>query len=524
MTHTPVDAPRSGAGDAPVDALADLAIIGSGSGNTLVTPFWEGRRVVIAESGVFGGTCLNVGCIPTKMFVRPATLARSPEEAARLGVTLHTEGVDWPAIRDRIFGRIDPISASGERYRRDEQPHVELISQRVRLDGTHAIVAEDGTRVAARQLVIAAGSRPVIPDVPGIELPEVHTSETVMRLPELPTRVLVIGGGAIASEFASIFSGLGSEVIQVHRRGRLLSHAETEIAERFTEAVGRRWDLRLNSAVRRIDPAADGDGVVVELKAALDGADAGAGSGTAGGAEVAGPGTAGGAEVAGSGSAGERVQVDVVLVAIGRRPNSDLVGAAEAGLDLHPDGRIAVDAEQRVLAGGVPVPGLYALGDVCTLFKLKHVANHEARVVAHNLEHPEDLRAARHEAVPEAIFSAPEVATVGETEAEAAARIGAEHVTAFTQQYGDTAYGWALEDTEGLCKVIADRRDGRVLGAHIVGHEASMLIQLPVMAMSFGIDAHTAARGQYWPHPSLMEVVENALLGLDVPRGDRPPL
>ncbi|SJN08643.1 NADPH-dependent mycothiol reductase Mtr [Leucobacter sp. 7(1)] len=484
------------------DNPVDLAIIGSGSGNTLVTPFWEDRRVVIAESGVFGGTCLNVGCIPTKMFVRPASLARAPEEAARLGVTLHTEAVDWPAIRDRIFGRIDPISASGERYRRDEQAHVELISQRVRLDGTHAIVAEDGTRVAARQLVIAAGSRPVLPEFPGIGLPEVHTSETVMRLAELPTRVLVIGGGAIASEFASIFSGLGSEVIQVHRRAHLLSHAEPEIAERFTEAAGRRWGLRLSSAVRRIDPADDGDGVVVELKAATDEAKSASGSGTA----------------------SERVQVDIVLVAIGRRPNSDLVGAAEAGLDLHPDGRIAVDAEQRVLSGGAPVPGLYALGDVCTPFKLKHVANHEARVVAHNLEHPDDLRAARHEAVPEAIFSAPEVATVGETQAEAAARIGAEHVTAFTKQYGDTAYGWALEDTEGLCTVVADRRNGQVLGAHIVGHEASMLIQLPVMAMSFGIDAHTVARGQYWPHPSLMEVVENALLGLDVPRGERPPL
>lgn len=489
------------------DDTVDLAIIGSGSGNTLISPFWEGKRVVIAEAGIFGGTCLNVGCIPTKMFVRPATLARSPEEAARLGVTMRTEAVDWPAIRDRVFGRIDPISASGERYRRDEQSHVALVSQRVRLDGTHAFVAEDGTRVAAKQLVIAAGSRPVIPDIPGVDLPQVHTSETVMRLDELPARVLVLGGGAIASEFASIFSGLGSEVTQVHRRERLLSHSDAAVAERFTEAAGRRWGLRLSRTVVGIEPASDGVGVIAKLGVS----DSEAGSGTQLGA-------------ASDGIEPEHVHADIVLIAIGRRPNSDLVGAEEAGLDVHPDGRIAVDAEQRVLADGLPVPGLYALGDVCTPLKLKHVANHEARVVAHNLEHPDELRAASHRAVPEAIFSDPEVATVGETEAAAIARLGADRVTTYTQTYGDTAYGWAMEDTEGIFKVVADRENGQLLGAHVVGHEASILIQVAVMAMSFGIDAYTAARGQYWPHPALTEVAENALLGLEVPRGARPPL
>ena len=476
----------------------DLAIIGSGSGNSLVTPFWDDRRVVIAEQGVFGGTCLNVGCIPTKMYVRPAAIARGPEEGARIGVTQRTESVDWPGIRDRVFGRVDAISAAGERYRRDELDHVELISQRVRLTGTHGFVADDGTRVEARQLVIAAGSRAVIPDIPGIDLPQVHTSDTVMRLPELPRRVLVIGGGYIAAEFANIFSAFGSEVVQVHRGDVLLKHADADIAQRFTAEAQRRWDLRLAQTVARIAPGEDG-GVVADLVSA-----------DAAGAADAAP--------------ADRVAVDVVLVAVGRIPNSDRVGAAEAGLDLHDDGRIAVDACQRVLSGGVPVPGLYALGDISSSAQLKHVANHEARVVAHNLEHPDDLRASRQDGIPSAVFTDPEVAQVGLTEAQAIADIGAEHVTAKLQQYGDTAYGWALEDRTGVCKVIADRRDGRILGAHIMGYQASNLIQVIITAMSFGIDAHTAARGQYWIHPALMEVVENALLGLDVPEGERPPL
>lgn len=480
----------------------DLAIIGSGSGNTLISEFWENKHVVLADGGIFGGTCLNVGCIPTKMFVRPAALARAPEEAARLGVTLRTEAVDWPSIRDRVFGRIDPISAAGARFRRDEQPHVELIGEYVTLTGPHSFRTPDGREVAADQLVIAAGSRSVLPDIPGITLPQVHTSDTIMRLDELPARVLVIGGGAIANEFASVFSGLGSQVVQVHRRDLLLTHADAEIAKGFTTAAGIRWDLRTRRVVKGVTPASDGSGVVVELgPAAADGS----------------------AATAALDAAPERVAVDIVLVAIGRKPNTDLVGAAAAGLDVHPDGRIAVDAQQRVLAGGVPVPGVFALGDICSPYKLKHVANHEARVVAHNLEHPDDLRAASHAAVPEAIFSDPEVATVGETEAAAVARLGAGRVTAYTQTYGDTAYGWAMEDTEGIFKLVADRSTGQILGAHVMGHEASMLVQSAVTAMSFGIDAYTAARGQYWPHPGLVEVVENAFLGLDVPRGEHPP-
>lgn len=469
---------------------ADLAIIGSGSGNSLVTPFWDDRRVVIAERGVFGGTCLNVGCIPTKMYVRPAALARSTEEAARLGVVLRTEAVDWPGIRDRIFGRIDAISAAGERYRAEELDHVDLVSQEVRLSGPRSFVAQDGTRVEAEQLVIAAGSRPVIPDIPGIGLPRVHTSDTVMRLDAQPRRVLIIGGGYIACEFAGIFSGLGSEVVQVVRGDALLRGLDAEISERFTAEAARRWEVRLGHEVRGIE--ASGDGVLAELVPS--------------GAVTGGP-------------TGERIAADVVLVAVGRIPNSDLVGAAEAGLDLHPDGRIAVDGFQRVLSGGEPVPGLYALGDISSPHQLKHVANHEARVVAHNLEHPGELRRSMQEVVPSAVFSDPELAQVGLTEREAIDRIGAEHVTVKTQRYGDTAYGWAMEDSIGVFKAVADRRDGRILGAHAMGYQASNLIQAIVTAMSFGIDAHTAARGQYWIHPALMEVVENALLGLDVPRG-----
>ena len=480
----------------------DLAIIGSGSGNSLITPYWDDKQVALADkgipaSGAFGGTCLNVGCIPTKMFVRPAALARGPEEAGRLGVEQHTVSSDWPAIRDRIFSRIDAISSGGRQYRED-LTNVHLISEAITLTGTKSFRTDSGAEVEAEQMVIAAGSRPVLPPVPGIELPQVHTSETIMRVEELPQRILIIGGGYIACEFAGIFAGLGSEVIQVNRSIGLMSALDEEIAAAYSEQAQKNWTVKYQRTLAAVEERSSE-------------AEAGAAAGVT-------------AHLVTSDGREEQYDVDVVLVAIGRTPNSDLVGAAEAGLDVLADGRIAVDEHQRVLSAGEPVEGLYALGDVSSEAMLKHVANHEARVVAHNLEHPDDLRSPRMHGVPSAVFSHPEIAQVGLTERQAAQAVGAENVTTKTQRYGDTAYGWAMEDEYGLMKVVADRRNGMILGGHAMGYQSSNLIQPIVHAMSFGQDAYTAVRGQYWIHPALMEVTENALLGLDVPVPDDAPL
>lgn len=477
--------------------LYDLAIIGSGSGNSLITPHWDDKRVALADKGIeptgaFGGTCLNVGCIPTKMFVRPSALARVPEEAARVGVEQHTTAADWPAIRDRIFGRIDSVSDAGRQYR-EGLDNVDLYSETVSLTGPKSFRTASGAEVEAEQLVIAAGSRPQLPQVPGIDLPEVHTSDTIMRIDQLPKKVLIIGGGYIACEFAGIFSGLGSEVVQVNRSQGLMNQLDDDIAAAYSRQAQKNWTVLYERTLGEVERRPDGAAGVTAHMVTSDGRH-------------------------------EQHHADVILVAIGRTPNTDLVGAAEAGLDVLPDGRLAVDEHQRVLMEGRSVPGLYAMGDISSEPMLKHVANHEARVVAHNLENPGDLRRARTFAVPSAVFSHPEIAQVGMTQGQAEEAIGAENVTTKTQTYGDTAYGWAMEDEYGLMKVIADRRDGTILGGHAMGYQSSNLIQPIIHAMSFGQDAYTAARGQYWIHPALMEVTENALLGLDVPVPEGAPL
>jgi mycothione reductase len=446
----------------------DLAIIGSGSGNSVLSPELDGWRVAIIEDGIFGGTCLNVGCIPTKMFVYAADVADTVRRASRYGVDASIQDVRWPDIRDRVFGRIDPISAGGRDYRAHGATTT-LFESTARFTGPRELSLATGERITAERIVIAAGSRAVVPPVVADSGVPYYTSDTIMRLDALPRRLAILGGGYIAAEFAHVFSALGVEVTVISRSAPLLRHLDTELAERFTGIASERWDVRLGaevSALMRTEA-----GVRLEL------------------------------------TDGTGLDADALLVAAGRVSNGSRLNAAAAGVELHPDGRVVVDEFQRTTAEGV-----WALGDVSSDYQLKHVANHEARVVAHNLAHPDDLVASDHRFVPSAVFTDPQLASVGLTEQQARSR-GIDHVTA-VQAYGDTAYGWAMEDTTSICKLIAEPASGRLLGAHLMGPQASTLIQPLIQAMSLGLDARELARSQYWIHPALSEVIENALLKL----------
>lgn len=465
----------------------DLIIVGSGSGNSILTEEYQDLNVAIVEPGTFGGTCLNVGCIPTKMYVYPATVAAEVKDAARLGVEASVNSVDWPAIRDRIFGRIDAISEGGLEYR-ESMENVTVIREYVHFVEPMVLETDSGERITAPQIVLANGSRVQLPDVPGIDLPGVHTSDTVMRLDELPESIIVVGGGYIAAEFCHVFNGLGSQVTQLNRSERLLRQHDDTIAERFKREAAKQWDLQLNRSITGIERTADGK---LKVTAAASDDSLETWEGTA----------------------------DVVLVATGRVPNSDTLNPEAANLDVYDSGLLAVDEYQRVLSDGRPVDGLWALGDVCSPYQLKHVANAEARTVTHNVVHPDDLEATDHRFVPSAVFTEPQIATVGMTEQQA--RIWAEQngteITVKEQNFGDVAYGWAMDDSVGICKLIADKNTGLLLGAHLIGKDSSNLVQPLIQGMSFGQTAHEMARGQYWIHPALAEVVENALLGLDVP-------
>ena len=450
----------------------DLIIIGSGAGNSIPEEFAD-WKIALVERGVFGGTCLNVGCIPSKMFVLPADLATSARNSDKLGIDLSFNGADWPGIRDRVFGRIDPIAAGGEEYRASGTPNVELIQGTARFTG-HKQLDVDGRAITAERIMVATGSRAVMPPIPGLaDGPDgqpsgvrVHTSDTIMRLETLPERLAVIGGGFIAAELGHVFSGYGSKVTLFNRSNTLLRTADGEIARRFTEVFGRRVDLRLGHVPERVEQV--GDTIHIHVN-------------------------------------GEIVEADELLVATGRVPNADLVAAADGGLELHDDGRIKVDKTMAT-----SVDGVWAIGDVANAYQLKHLANAEAKVAFWNMRNPDDQKTVDYRAVPQAVFSNPQTASVGLTEEQATAD-GIDFVVGM-RDYGGTAYGWAMEDSDSFAKVLIDRQSGLLIGAHILGAQAASLIQPLIQAMQFGQTAETVANEVFYIHPALTEVVENALL------------
>jgi mycothione reductase len=454
----------------------DIAIIGTGSGNSILDDRYAGKRAAICEQGTFGGTCLNVGCIPTKMLVYAAEVAQTIRHAARFGVDAHIDGVRWDDIVSRVFGRIDPIALSGENYRRSA-PNIDVYGRHTRFgpvqaDGRYLLHTDAGAEFTAEQVVIAAGARPLIPPAIRASGVDYHTSDTVMRIAELPEHLVIVGSGYVAAEFAHIFSALGARVSMVIRGSTLLRQYDDTVCERFTRIAASKWEVHTHRTV--VGAHNRGSGVAVEL------------------------------------DNGRRIDADLILVATGREPNGDLLDAEQAGIDVD-NGRVVVDEYQRTTARGV-----FALGDISSPHQLKHVANHEARVVQRNLRCDWDDTASMavtdHRYVPSAVFTDPQLAAVGLTENQAIAQ--GFDISVAVQDYAGVAYGWAMEDTTGFVKLIADRSSGRLLGAHIMGHQASSIIQPLIQAMSFGLTAPEMARGQYWIHPALPEVVENALFSL----------
>ncbi|WP_040282406.1 mycothione reductase [Tessaracoccus massiliensis] len=453
----------------------DLVVIGSGSGNSLIDERFEKWNIALIDRDeTFGGTCLNRGCIPTKMFVLPADLAAAPREAARLGVDLEYKGSDWKAIRDRIFGRIDPISAGGLDWR-ERSENVTVFRDEARFVGDRTLQVGD-TQISADRVVIATGSRPRELHVPGIDdvRDRIYTSDTIMRIDERPRRLVILGGGFVATEFAHVFASLGTEVTLINRSDVLLRGHDAEISEQFANQLGRRVQIRLNQRLSAFEDSGDGGVTVVTTDR--------------NGIEY-------------------EYFADAVLVAVGRVRNSDTLDPAAGGIEMRETGQIRVDAQQRTSATGV-----WAIGDVSSGHLLKHVANAEMRTVQHNLLHPDQPVETDHRYVPHAVFSDPQVAAVGATEEQLKAW-GLPYVCA-RQRYADVAYGWALEDEGHFVKLLADPTNGHLLGAHIIGPQAPTLIQPLIQAMSFGQRVDEMARGQYWIHPALPEVVENALLGL----------
>ncbi|HXG53060.1 MAG TPA: glutathione-disulfide reductase [candidate division Zixibacteria bacterium] len=416
----------------------DLFTIGAGSGGVRASRVSAayGARVAIAEERYLGGTCVNAGCIPKKLLVYAAQFSEDFEDAAAFGWTVGERRIDWARLianKDREIARLNGV------YRKLlEDTGVTVMEGRARLLGPHAVEI-GGRRVTARYILVAVGSWPVVPAVPGAEL--AITSNEAFHLPALPGKVVIVGGGYIAVEFAGIFHGLGAKVVLVHRGPALLRGFDEDIRCSLGEEMAKRGiDLRFNVRVERIESRGGG------LRVAL--------------------------------SSGAVVEADRVLYATGRAPNTRGLGLEEAGVALKPNGAVAVDDYSRT-----SVESVYAIGDCTDRMMLTPVAIAEGRAVAETLFNQNPMRPS-YANVPTAVFSTPSVGTVGLTEGDARERYG--EIDVFRTSFRPLKHTLTGRDERTMMKIVVDRRTDRVLGCHMVGEEAGEIIQGFAVAMNCG--------------------------------------
>jgi mycothione reductase len=450
----------------------DLIVIGSGSGLDVSSEAADrGLSVAVVEHGPFGGTCLNRGCIPSKMLIHSADVMETIRRAQLFGISAQVSAVDWDSVVRRVANTIDPEAQTIEEENR-QNPNVAVFKDTARFVG-HKVLDVAGERIAAETIVIAAGTRPRIPDIDGLTDVPFITSDEALRLPSQPRRLVIVGGGYISAELAHFFGALGTEVTIVHRGPRLLRLEDDDVSARFTEVYQRRFTMILNTIVKRAQR--NGEEIVLELA-----------------------------------SNGQRqtLAADALLLAVGRVPNTDLLDVAQTGVAVDERGFIKTDGYLQT-----DVPGIWALGDIVGRYMLKHSANLEAAHVAHNILSPEDRVLVDYHAMPHAVFASPQIASVGLTERQAREQ-GLPYVAA-TYKYYDTAYGSSIEDTDGFVKALAQRKTGEILGCHIIGSEASMLIQEAANAMRLRLTTDAITQSIY-VHPALPEVVQRAFGSLPI--------
>ena len=450
----------------------DLMVLGSGSGLEVSSEAAGlGLSVAIIEEGPFGGTCLNRGCIPSKMLIHCADVMDTIKNAHIFGIKATVQGIDWQAIIARAVDEVDADARAIEEGNR-QADNITVFKGRGRFTGAKTLEV-NGEEISAEIVLIAAGTRPMVPDIPGLVGVPYITSDEALRLPEQPRRLAILGGGYIAAEMAHFFGALGTEVTLIQRGPQLLRAEDDDVARRFTEVYQRKINILLNTRISRAESR--GHEIVLEVSS--------------------------------EGSTGE-VLADGLLVATGRVPNTDLLNVAATGVEIDERGFVKTDEFLET-----NVPGIWALGDIVGKYLLKHSANLEAAYAGNNIFNPDNKVAVDYNAMPHAIFASPQVAGVGLTEREAIEQ-GFDFAVA-SYDYSDAAYGSSIEDRDGFVKILAERHSGEILGAHIIGTDASILIQEVVNAMRAGLNVRSITQSIY-VHPALPEVVQRAFGELEL--------
>jgi mycothione reductase len=445
----------------------DVLIIGSGSGMLIASAAVEqGFKVALVEQGKMGGTCINVGCVPSKMLIYPADVLATIRDAKRLGINSTVSSVDFNNIMNRMHELVNRDSGQ-------QAAAVEATSNLKWFKETGEFTSDYTMQVGtntinAKVIFIVSGARTTTPLIRGIENIGYLTSDTVLELQTQPKSIVIVGGGYIGIEYGHFFSAVGTKTIIIQRPYRVVPEEEPEISDLLKTELGKR--IEIYTGYEALEAKQEGNQKTIVAKNRQDGST-------------------------------KEFSAEAIMVATGRVSNAYTLKPEKTGVQLDEHGFIKVDEYLETTKKNI-----FALGDVIGRQMFKHVANHEAGIAWHNSIHNNKAKM-DFSAAPHAIFSHPQVASVGLKEEDA--RRGYKVLVGIAY-YKDTAMGAAMAFPEGFVKVIVEAETSKILGAHIIGPEASVLIQEIVNAMvsekgNFG----PIARGMHI-HPALNEVVQNA--------------
>ncbi len=451
----------------------DLIVIGSGSGLDVASAAArEGYDVAVVEEGPMGGTCLNRGCIPSKLLIHRADLAEEIGRSEAFGIDATVDDIHFADMVREVNEEVGEDAENIKRGIRNSEQHT-LYHDRGRfVDDT--VIEVGGEKITSDRIVIAAGTRPVVPPVDGLEEVDYLTSKDALELEEQPSHMVIIGGGYIAAELAHFYGALGTDITIIEMGETMVGNEDAEIREVFTDSFSEKYDVHLGYAASAVEERGG------EIRVTAEDGD---------GDEI---------EVAG----------DELLVAAGRTPNTDILELESTDIETDDRGFVETDDHLRT-----SVDGVYALGDIAGNWMFKHSANYEAGVVFQNLFGGGD-QSVDYTAMPHAIFSSPQIAGVGKTE-EALKDDDVEYLVG-RYEYADTGMGSALKEEDGFAKALVDHDTGEILGFHVLGPHASILIHEVLVAMRSGGTVQDI-RDTIHIHPALSEVVSRTFGALQHP-------
>lgn len=462
----------------------DLISIGTGSAMNIVGVIIQKNpqmKVAVIDKDEPGGICLTRGCIPSKMLLYPAELVRTIGRAGELGIDVNIRKVDFRGVMERmrtlIYKDINMI-----RQGLSHSENIDYYPSVAEFISPYTLKIGDAT-ITSKMIFLCTGSKPIIPPIRGLDEVGYLTSDTVLTMNQLPRSLAIVGGGYIAAEYGHFFSAMGSKVTIIGRNPQFLKQEETEVSALAKKALEKHMAILTNHEVREAEKTSTGKKRLIAV----------------------------------SRENGERVVIaaDEILIATGRGPNTDVLHAERGGIKTDKRGWIIVDEYLETSQ-----PNIWAFGDANGRHLFKHVANYESLVVYYNAVLNRKMKADYH-AIPHAVFTYPEIGSVGLKEKEAIGKYGEDNVLIGMYRYENTAKGEAMGVEEYFVKVIVEKETMKILGAHIIGPYASVLIQEIVNLMYTPEQSAEPIINGMHIHPALNEVVERAFRSLMTPEDYR---